>query len=219
MSTGKRFRQDRKDWATTADQLSFQCYRDFFGLEEEDIYEVETLVDNVHDRSEGYKTHQILDYGGLDRIIDCSDRHVHISERIRPDGELCDLSLRGENGVDGRHPELTKWITAYETFGYYPSVISFGRYDHDAAMFSEFYLLETEVILAAIVGEDTIGETIPTGDGTEAMYIPTDELQDIGAVIVEWEDVTPNSDPDDGDDVGSPGAGRNGMVDIRTDIE
>lgn len=187
-----RFEQERKNWATSADDLADQCYRDHFDVTDDDIYDLESLVDDVHDREEGYRTHQILDYGGIDRIIDCGVRHVYIAQRFRPEHDYFrDLSLRTDNGVEGRFPELTKWQTAHEHRGFYPSVIAFGLYEDFLQVFTEFYLLDTETILDAIANDTIDSEVNPTGDGTEARYISIDELRRIDAVIESWENVAP----------------------------
>lgn len=194
MSAEPRFNQNRKEWAGTADSLANQCYCEHFDVTPDDIYEVESLVDTVHDRSEGYETHQILDYGGLDRIIDCGNRHIHVSQRHRPkDPESnfeVDLSIRIDNGVDGREPELTKWVTAYESYGYYPDLIAFGRYNENADRFSEFFLLDTEAILEGVLADGVLGDEHKKKDGTEAKYISVAELRELDAIVAEWKDVT-----------------------------
>jgi hypothetical protein len=180
MSESPRFDQSRKEWANSADSLADKCYEEFFGVTQDDIYDLESLVDDVHDREEGYKTHQVFDYGGLDRIIDCGVRHVYISQRFRPTHRKhTDLSLRTENGVEGRYPELTKWLTAYEEFGEYPSVLAFGLYDGTLGVIKEFYLLRMEQILCGISTGELEGDEHPTGDGTAALYVSVEDLRDV----------------------------------------
>jgi len=185
-----RFQQSRKRWATQADRLADRCYCEFFNVGPADCYDLESLVDSVHDREAGYDTHQILDYGGCDRIIDCGTRHVHIAQRWRPVSGGDDLSLRIDNGVDGRAAELTKWRTAHRGRGYYPSVIAFGRYEGTLGAFKEFSLLDTATILDALAAGTINPPRHATGDGTEALYLSVETLREIGAVLATWDRVT-----------------------------
>ena len=182
-----RFSQDRKRWATSADRLADRCYREHFDVGDADLYALEALVDAVHDRDAGYRTHQLLDYGGLDRLVDCGDRHVHIAQRWRPVAGGDDLSLRTDNGVPGREAELRKWRTAHEGRGYYPDVIAFGHYEGTLEAFRWFALLDTETVLAALSADRLDPPEHATGDGTAAVYVPVADLRRIGAVIREWE--------------------------------
>ncbi|MEF8815027.1 MAG: hypothetical protein V5A55_14625 [Halovenus sp.] len=190
-SDNGRFQQARKDWATAADELASQCYADHWGVDPADCYAVESLIDDVHDVEAGYQTHQILDYGGCDRIVDAGHRHIHVAQRWRPVGGGDDLSLRVDNGVPGRVAELQKWRIAYRDRGYYPSVIAFGRYDGTLRAFPDLWLLGTEAILGALCDGGLTPPRHPTGDGTAAVYIPVEDLRDIGAVLAEFDGVGP----------------------------
>lgn len=186
-----RFDQTRKEWATSRDALADRCYCEYFDVSPSDLYDLESLVDDVHDRDAGYRTHQILDYGGVDRIVDCGDRHVYVAQRFRPNTRgRRDLSLRTSTGVEGRYPELVKWRTAYRTLGFYPSVIAFGVYDSVLDVFSRFYLIDTERVLAAL--DDGLRyDEYTNADGTAAMYVPVDELRRRGCILREWDGVRP----------------------------
>jgi len=187
-----RFDQDRKDWATSADPLADRCYQELWDICESDIYDLESLVDGVHDRAGGYETHQILDYGGVDRIIDLGDRHVYLAQRFRPNsGRLTDLSLRVDCGVSDRSPELDKWLAAYESRGFFPSVIAFGVFDSVIQAFSEFHLIDTETVLDAYAAGTLQHDRHATGDGTAAIYVRTDELSKHEAILRSWDGVAP----------------------------
>lgn len=188
-SDASRFSQSRKDWATTADRMADRCYCDYWDVDRSDCYDLEALVNEVHDREAGYATHQILDYGGCDRIVDCGDRHVHVAQRWRPVSGGDDLSLRIENGVAGRDAELTKWQTAHESRGYVPSVIAFGYWESVLGVFSRFWLLDTRTVLDALRADELATERHPTGDGTAALYVPVKSLRESDAVLNEWRGV------------------------------
>jgi len=191
MSAQPRFDQDRKDWATACDDLADQCYQEFWSVDKSDLYDPEGLVDDVHDRSEGYRCHQIIDYGGVDRIVDLGTRHVYVSQRFRPTHRIHrDLSLRTDNGIDGRHPELHKWLCAYRKRGFYPSVIAYGLFDDVLGVFSEFYLLDTTSVLRALDTEAMDGIEHDSGDGTAALYVSLDQLHEHDCIIACWDGVT-----------------------------
>jgi hypothetical protein len=188
-NTGPRFQQQRKEWATAADRLAHRCYRDHYGIAETDIYDVESLVEEVHDREGGYRTHQILDYGGVDKILDCGDRHVYVAQRWRPVDGGDDLPLRVETGVEGRTAELGKWRRAYRTHGFYPSAIAFGKYEAVLQAFQTFHLFETEVVLAALEAGYIDPPVHGCGDGTAAAFIPIADLRAAGAELAAYERV------------------------------
>lgn len=212
MAAGARFQQDRKDWASDADPLVEKCYKEYYGITDADIYPVETLVHDVHDRAGGYDSHQILDYGGLDKIVDAGSRLMHISERVRPHKSTADfkpdMSLRVDNGVHGRHAEVTKWVTAYDDHGYSPSIFAYGIYTKDKDTLEEFYLVDTEPVIKALAKDVDIGvvkENVESNDGTKARYITADQLRDLDAIIAEWHDITPAYEPDIDSDQQSTG--------------
>lgn len=193
--TVDRFSQERKEWATARDALAARCYQEHFDVDAADIYSLEGLVESEHVIDDGYDVHQILDYGGVDRIIDCGDRHIYVAQRWRPNKKgKRDLSLRVDNGVAGRYAELDKWRNAHAGLGFYPSVIAFGIYDDLVEAFTEFYLIDTAALLDALAVGILSGERHWTGDGTEALYLPTGDLADAGCVIAQWEGVTLEDD-------------------------
>lgn len=187
-----RFNQDRKDWATGVDPITEYCYKGHFDITDHDICEVENLVNDKHDRKDGYESHQILDYGGTDKILHLGKHAIHVAERVRPNNKDClDMSLRVENGVEGRDEEVVKWATAIKKHGFYPRLLSFGIYDSVIDVLKEFYLIDGETLINALANGSKLGEVNPnTEDDTEALYIPVDKLRDIGAVLAEWTDIT-----------------------------
>ena len=188
--TTERFDQSRKAAAGKADALAAECYCDYYGVEAADVYSVESLTDSEHVVGEGYEVHQVLDYAGLDAVVDCGDRKVDIAQRIRPASRRqVDLSLRVETGVEGRTPELRKWQNAYEDHGFVPSVVAFGVHDYVIDVLQTFALIETESILDALADGSLSGERHETGDGTAALYLPLDELRAHANVLAEWEGV------------------------------
>lgn len=189
-NTSRRFEQQRKNWATDANGLASKCYRDYYDVSNDDLHFLEELVSDVHDIDDGYKIHQILDYGGADLIVDSGIKHDYVAQRFRPNSrQQIDLSLRTNNGVDGRYAELVKWKNAYETRGFYPSEIAFGIYDDVIDVFKEFHLIDTETILDALSENELRAEEHPTGDGTAALYITIEELERIDAILKTWDGV------------------------------
>jgi hypothetical protein len=190
MSNAPRFQQTRKEAATGIDPLVDDCLASHYDVTPTDVYSIESLVDDVHDRDGGYAVHQILDYGGLDAVVDCGDRHVHVAKRVRPNGRRdVDLSLRVRTGVDGRTAELHKWQRAHRDHGYHPDVIAFAVADHVLGCLTECWLVDVAALLDALaVGLDA--ERHPTGDGTEALYVSRAALADHDCLLATFEGVT-----------------------------
>lgn len=183
-----RFDEARKQAAGAADRLVHGALAEHYGVERSDVYSVESLKDDAHDVEAGYDIAQVLDYGGCDVVVDCGDRHVHVAQRIRPSRPTrVDLSLRTETGVDGRTAELEKWLNARNDGGYFPTVIAFGVHDHVIECLQQLVLIDTASVLDALERETLVGETYPTGDGTEARYLAVADIREHADVLAEWE--------------------------------
>jgi len=192
---GPRFQQTRKNWATAADDAAATLYCDHYGVDESDIYAVESLVDTVHDVSEGYHTHQLLDYCGFDRFVDTTTHVLGVAQRWRPPDRHrdVDLPLRVANGCEGRVPELPKWKHAHrDGWGVLPDVIAFGTWESTLEVFQELHLLDTRAVLDALAAGAVTGDRHATGDGTAALYLPIDALDDAGCVVASREAVAAN---------------------------
>lgn len=187
-----RFDQTRKEWATsTPDELATQCYCDYYDVPEEDVYSLEGLVENEHVTTEGYQVHQILDYAGIDTVVDCGTRIITVAQRWRPNSSRrVDFNLRVDNGVEDRHAEHTKWTTAHAEHGFYPSVCAFGVFDSLIDAFCEFHLIDTASLLEALAAGAIEGEEHPSGDGTAACYIPVEQLREADCILESWDGVT-----------------------------
>ena len=185
-----RFQQERKEavnWDLLTPHLA-----DYYGVPESDIHDLESLTEGEYN-ADAYAVYEILDFGGLDRLVDLGTKHVHVEQRYRKiGGSGLDFSLRTDTGVDGRPAKFDKWDNAYQTRGYYPSVTAFGHWEPTLEVFKTVWLLDNEVILDAIA----TGEINPVehtnkqdDDGTAAQYVPVAELDSIGAVLDEWHGV------------------------------
>lgn len=188
-----RFAQARKDWATAADDAAAALYCDHYDVTPADIYAVESLVDDVHDVSEGYRTHQLLDYCGFDRFIDCTTHVLGVAQRWRPPNRHrdVDLSIRVANGCEGRVPELPKWSRAYrDGRGVLPDVLAFGVWESTLEVFQELHLVDTRSVLDALAAGALSGERHPSGDGTEALYLSLDDLAATDCILASRERVS-----------------------------
>lgn len=193
--TGHEHRQTvpprSEGWATAKEALAAKCYQEHFGVEPEDIYPLEGLVESEHVVDDSYEVHQIPDYGGIDRIIGCGTRHVYVAQWWQPNKRGgVDLSLRVDIGVEGRSAEQVKWRTAPRSRGFYPSVIAFGIYDSVIEGFTEVHLIDTrrllDVLDLGILGTDRHS----TDDGMGALYVPVEDLDTASCLIESWNGVT-----------------------------
>ena len=188
----KNFNQQRKESANVADAATVKCYIDHFGVSESDIYDVDALTSGRYDATHGYDIHQILDYGGCDKIIDCGSRHVHVEQKVRPVTSGEDLAVRTDNGSGEHTAKLPKWLNAHEHRGYYPSMIGWGRYDHTIDVLAEFHLVDVATLLSALDRGRIHApehENTQDGDDTAARYISAAELDRVDAVVAQWEKV------------------------------
>lgn len=192
MTAAPRFQQDRKEWATSCDKLAAQCYTEHFGIAPDDIYSLESLTEDKHgvDPAEGYEIHQILDYAGLDLLLDGGDRIITVAQRFRPNKEQrVDFNIRVENGVGGRTAEAQKWKNGHRSIGFYPDLCAFGVYDSVIDVFVEFHLIDTQALLDALASGALTGIEHPSGDGTAALYLSVPDLDRTGCIIDSWEGV------------------------------
>jgi hypothetical protein len=190
-----RFQQSRKNWATAADDAAATVYCDYYDIDPSDIYAVESLVDDVHDLSGGYRTHQLLDYCSFDRFIDCTTHVYGVAQRWRPPDQHhdVDVPIRVENGHEDRVPELPKWKHAHrDGRGLLPDVLAFGVWEGTLEVFQSFHLIDVPAVLDALAAGALIGDRHPTGDGTAALYLPIDALDDAGCIVASREAVAAN---------------------------
>lgn len=179
------FDQDRKEWSTAADPFATTTLCRYFDVAPSDVYECETLVDGRHD-PDALGSREMLDYAGIDRLVQTAGKIVSVAQRFRPPDRHrdVDLSLRVDNGVAGRASELGKWRQAYrDRLGVIPDVIAFGVGDPTLGVFQRVDLIDTRKMLDALAAGILDGDRHEKRDGTAALYLATDDLERANAVL------------------------------------
>jgi len=176
------FEHEREFVSGLQDKASW-FYRDFFGPH--DRFAVEEVGDGELERQ--------LDFSGTDQIIkpDGDPVTIHLAQRFRRRREsgATDFSIRCEsNGVPTEYQKLIR--NHINRRGHTPGAYAFGVVDDGA--FEEFYFLSVDLLVEALK-QDALStdrhKNFVNGnpDGTEAYYIPIDELRSKSIVIGRYE--------------------------------
>lgn len=176
---------DERDFVSGLQSAADPYYRDFFG--DHDRYAVEEVSDGDLERQ--------LDFSGVDQIVkpDGSPKTIHVAQRFRRkrDGGATDFSVRvRSNGVVTEYQKLM--INHATDIGHTPGAYAFGIVD-DADEFSRFYFLSVDLLVESLKQNAVRTErhrNFVDGDpdGTEAAYIPVDDLRDNGVVLARYVD-------------------------------
>jgi hypothetical protein len=185
MSKAQRFDQDRKDEASEHAATIAAVLATYYSVPDHRIVSTETIRSGEYGTAGEYIASDLLDYAGVDWLVDARPAIVPVGERLRPasDEFAVDFSWRVDNGCD-RPCEGDRVPAGLRETGLCPREIVFGRYDDDAGV-REAIMLDTATVVDLV--EAGIGDTHRKRDGTEARYIPLDVLRDQGAVLSEWD--------------------------------
>lgn len=183
-----RFNQEQKEWAAELDEQAVAYLCEFYGVDADDVYDFEGLTSGEYDVDDPTRALQILDYAGVDKIIDCGERIVPVAFRFRPQTEAFDVdfSYCVDNGT-GKHAERTKHLNAYRDGGLYPTTYAFGVVAADKSGFDAFHLIDMRDFLACV----EFGALDPDGPrerdgGVWALYYSVEELRDAGCILESW---------------------------------
>lgn len=140
-----------------------------------------------------------MDYSGTDQIVkpDGKAITIHLAQRFRRarDGAATDFSIRCRS--NGHATEYHKLMLNHASpFGHTPGAYAFGitaAADPVDRGFREFYILNVNRLVDALKQDALRKErhrNFVNGkpDGTEAYYIPKDDLRSAGVVVAAWED-------------------------------
>ena len=188
----ERFDQDRKKWAGSLNDEAVDYYREYFGVKARRVHHYENVFDGEYTPGSDEYPLQLLDYAGIDCLVDRGAPFHLIAERARPAKEdrKPDFSFRTENDCE-RPSEYDKFLAAYRYRGFYPDTYAFGIVTVDESRFESFYLIDTERFLECIdEGRFDGDEEHPSGDGTRARYYPVTELDELGCILESWGDGT-----------------------------
>ena len=189
----RSFSQQRKEWTTLAGPLFRAKYREYFGVDDEKVHDVEGAIQAAYDRDAPAfrQLAQVVDYSGADKIVDAPGKLIYVTERARRQQYdapfTIDPSIRYD--VPGDHPsEYEKWIEAYDSgLGFYPGVMAFGVVGPGAGgpIFDTFALIKMKPLLGALL-EGDVSHSAPksVGGGVEVVFLPLAELRSIAGCIL-----------------------------------
>jgi hypothetical protein len=186
-----RFSQEKKEWAAELDTAASAMLAEYYGVDESDVYDFEGLHSGEYDVDDATRALHLLDYAGVDKLVDLGTRIV-VGCRYRPqsDEHTVDFSYCVDNGTT-KHAENVKHMEAHREGGLRPTVYAFGIVssdgDTDEQSFDEFHLINMSSFLDAI----EVGILNPDGPhmrdgGVEALYYSVDELRETGCIEQSW---------------------------------
>lgn len=186
-----RFSQSKKEWAASLDDEASAYICKHFGVPEKNVYDLEGLFEDEYDPDSPKRALHLIDYSGIDKLVDLGERIVPVAYRFRPDsddgnGYDVDFSYCVDNGTN-KHAEKTKHLTAYREGGLYPTLYAFGITDPEKTTLKEFHLIEMDAFLGCI----EVGALSPSGPhertgGVWALYYSVENLQTSGCILESW---------------------------------
>ena len=185
MSNTKRFDQSRKDDAERHASTVRRLLADYYGIEERLIVSVESIHEGAYETGGEFDASHLLDYAGVDWLIDDRPAIVAIGERLRPvkDGGAVDFSWRVNNGTSRPCEAVRVPAGLDRAGGVAPETILFGRYD--STSIRRAWLVNVESLLQLV--EDGVGEVYDSPGGARARYISVPDLVTRNAICDAWE--------------------------------
>jgi len=176
--------EDEREFVSGLQGRASSIYRDFFGPHNR--YPVEEIGDGELEKQ--------LDYSGTDQILKKKGepKTIHVAQRFRrrrSGGRQTDFSLRCRS--NGHATEYQKLLLNHgDPIAHTPGLYAFGIADD--GRFDEFYFLNVGRLVEALQKDALSKERHKNfvggkPDGTEAYYIPIDELRSNGIVLSDFE--------------------------------
>lgn len=168
----KRFDQNRKEVNESVRKKVKSELAHHYDVPHDRIISVESHITGEYNTNGDYTPGILLDYLGMDWIVDKQPEMIGVGERIRPNRSgRRDFSWRVDNGT-AQPCENDRIPASIENDGLYPRDYLYGW--RDGFGVEKLWLLDTAEIVKYI-NTNTL-ETKPNGDGTMAAYIPISEL-------------------------------------------
>ena len=178
-----RFDQSRKDAVAALEGQVRECLRDYYDVPAKRVVSAEHERDGAYNTNGEYRLSDMIDYAGIDWVVDKQPEIVPVGERIRPNKEgRRDFSLRLENGTS--KPCESDRLGAGLQRGLAPRTLLFGWRTDETL--DRAWLLDCERLAEAVTFNEVSVDRRATGDGTVAGYISIGELVDAGCVLESW---------------------------------
>jgi len=184
--SGANFRQHRKADAAHCEPTIRRVLASWYDVDPEAVVCVEGEAEGRHD-PDTLDSGMLLDYAGVDWLIDDSPEIIPVSQRVRPQGEDIDFSIRVRNEAA---PACEYSVLSNSPLA--PEVIVFARADGPDV--SGVWLLDPDRVLGVL--NSVQGERHDSGDGTVAEYLTIEQLQRNGCVVDEADPETLKRHPD-----------------------
>jgi hypothetical protein len=190
-----RFEQSRKTDAMAVANQVRHCLEEHYQVHSGRVASVEDIHDGRYRTDGGMSVAHMMDFAGIDWVVDDGIETVGVAERVRPVDDrtnvTVDFSLRVDNGTHKRC-ESEAILQNAENGGLWPREILFGR-RRDRNL-EGAWLLDTETVVSGYRDESIPFQIFETGDGTKAAYFELIDLVNNDAVIDGWEDPGPVSE-------------------------
>ncbi|AFH22138.1 hypothetical protein OSG_eHP18_00140 [environmental Halophage eHP-18] len=175
--SGANFRQHRKAEAAHTEPVIRRVLASWYDVDESQVVCVESEADGRHD-PDTLDSDMVLDYAGVDWLVDDSPRVIPVAQRVRPTGDEIDFSIRIRNEAA---PACERDYMAQSPLA--PSLIVFAR--ADGAAVSGCWLIDPVAVVSTLENHRDAVETHDSGDGTTAAYLSVDQLRRRGCIVHE----------------------------------
>lgn len=181
------FSQDLKEEVAAFDPIIDERLADYYRVPPSCVHSLEAISDGRYDYTDEERGQQLLDFAGIDKVIDLSGIIIPVGQRVRnddPDYEV-DFAMRVSNG-QGPPAEYTKIMNGWRDGGAYPNVYAQAVRNAD-----------NEIIEFALVDIDQFCESIDAGtlsevnestepNGVVMRYYEYPALKREGCVLTHW---------------------------------
>jgi hypothetical protein len=169
------FEPERKATTGAIDDTLRRVVAGYYGVKTERVKLTEREAGTSY--SSPYQTPEVLDFAGIDWVVNCMPNLIGVGMRQRDHGDC--MSWRTDNGT--RYPsEATRVPEAMRSGGLWPKHQWFCWLQSGELSF--IWVLSTRALVEAI-DKHTIGEIHQNSDGTAARYIQPGTLMHHDIVI------------------------------------
>lgn len=178
---GNGFDQNRKEWADTLKGKAQQMLQEYYSVPERQIVSNENETDGEYDSSTLDST-QILDYGGVDWLVQTDSRIIPVGERVRKNGG--EFSIRTDN-ANSKPCEVELIPNAIKNGGLYPHHYLYIQ--RDGFTFDKAWLMDTRLLMGNIdIGNIRVKYSGKNDDGTAYKIFNNQDIMDSGCVLETW---------------------------------
>jgi hypothetical protein len=179
---GNGFDQNRKEWADTLKGKARQMLEDYYAVPKRQVVSNETQKSGEYNSSTLDST-QILDYGGVDWLVQTDDRIIPVGERVRKNGG--EFSIRTDN-ANSKPCEIQLIPNALKDGGLFP--LHYLYIQRNGFGFNKAWLMDTRTLIANIeMGAISVKYSGENDDGTAYKIYNNKDIMNSGCVLETWE--------------------------------